>query len=574
MAFPFNFLRVRNRWILLAFMWLVCMQATRSNAQNVVYKPLYTSSTFSNPIILSKPVDVIAGIVGVTPTGAATYTIPIEIPAGTNGVAPSLSLVYNSQSGNGMMGMGWSLSGLSAITRVNKDIFHDGKTDAVNYIPYEDVYALDGNRMILASGTYGVSGSTYRLEMDNFSVISGVSQKGSGPAKFSVETKDGTIMEYGYTVDSKFLTNDNNHVMVWYLSKVKDVNGNYILYNYETIGRELRLKEIWYTGNDGQSLVPYNKIEFNYLNKFDPNYTFQCAYSFEQLSLLTTIRVFTNNVEMHEYSLEYGKDGENSVLQELKLKSSLGNSLNSTEFLYYGSQPHIVAPAFSSANGEESVFSLDFNGDGVSDILQADNVGSAMHPYYGEFNLHTRNYSNSQFTTANYWLPVNINGSYKTNINSAGDINGDGMDDIVSAQCRYITDEIFDVESYNIFFGNSTSTLVASQPMPAFLTKNSGTGNGLKFSKYKTSTNFINIGDFNGDRSDDILAILGISEVWYQDFRTFIFDYKQNTTKEIIGLTIDASQNAENAAASFYDAEVIRPIDINGDGKSELFISS
>ncbi|WP_297176796.1 SpvB/TcaC N-terminal domain-containing protein [uncultured Porphyromonas sp.] len=50
----------------------------------------------------------------ITPSGAITYSIPIETAKGYK-YAPQIALTYNSQSGNGIVGYGWELSGLSNI---------------------------------------------------------------------------------------------------------------------------------------------------------------------------------------------------------------------------------------------------------------------------------------------------------------------------------------------------------------------------------------------------------------------------------------------------------------------------
>ena len=98
----------------------------------------------------------------VTPSGAASYTVPIAVPPGTAGMAPSLALSYNSQGGNGLLGMGWSLSGLSAITRCPKTLIQDGVKSGVNYTT-TDSLCLDGQRLVAIVGAYGASGTEYPM---------------------------------------------------------------------------------------------------------------------------------------------------------------------------------------------------------------------------------------------------------------------------------------------------------------------------------------------------------------------------------------------------------------------------
>ncbi|RDH43422.1 SpvB/TcaC N-terminal domain-containing protein [Zooshikella ganghwensis] len=73
--------------------------------------------------VIADPPDVVGTIPGtfsVGTDGAANYRIPLELPSGVNGLKPNLALEYDSQKGNGLLGIGWRLTGFPATRR-----FHD-----------------------------------------------------------------------------------------------------------------------------------------------------------------------------------------------------------------------------------------------------------------------------------------------------------------------------------------------------------------------------------------------------------------------------------------------------------------
>ena len=84
----------------------------------------------------------IQGSFAVSSTGEASYPIPLMVPPGAAGMQPSLGVSYNSASGDGMLGMGFSLSGLSAITRCARTMAQDGEIRSVRY-DQKDALCLD-----------------------------------------------------------------------------------------------------------------------------------------------------------------------------------------------------------------------------------------------------------------------------------------------------------------------------------------------------------------------------------------------------------------------------------------------
>ena len=101
--------------------------STGSSAMLEVNSQLNTPTPYGNDIGASSdfPPSFPPGRIGdydmafdVNDAGAATISIPLEFPEGINGMTPKLSLNYNSQGGNGIMGHGWALGGMSKISRV------------------------------------------------------------------------------------------------------------------------------------------------------------------------------------------------------------------------------------------------------------------------------------------------------------------------------------------------------------------------------------------------------------------------------------------------------------------------
>jgi hypothetical protein len=67
-----------------------------------------------------------------------------------------LSLDYNSQGNNGIVGVGWSLSGLLSIGHCPQTFAQDSVRGGINF-DSNDRFCLDGQRLVAISGTYGPS---------------------------------------------------------------------------------------------------------------------------------------------------------------------------------------------------------------------------------------------------------------------------------------------------------------------------------------------------------------------------------------------------------------------------------
>lgn len=189
------------------------------------------------------------GELGVSNGGAATYSIPLVVPPGSAGLQPSLSLNYSGSTQNGLLGVGWSIGGLSSITRCAKTIAQDGVNDRVSFTT-SDRLCLDGQRLVLVNkavtdDNYWSEGAEYRTEIETFSRVTALGSIGA--RTFRVETKDGRIMTYGggtatvAVVVQPVQSGVNGKqpdgasklgAQSWAIGRIEDRIGNYIKFEY------------------------------------------------------------------------------------------------------------------------------------------------------------------------------------------------------------------------------------------------------------------------------------------------------------------------------------------------------
>jgi RHS repeat-associated protein len=526
----------------------------------------------SRTINTSLEVGTIAGVPSVTQTGAATYTIPILVPPGTNGVVPQLALVYNSQGGNGLLGYGWNLSGLSTISRTGRDQYHDGATGPIT-LSNDDRFALDGQRLVCISGTYGVPGSTYDTESTSFASIT-LSSNGNTEAfwYFSVVTKDGITMEYGLDWNAKILSNAEDKAIAWRLNRTIDVYGNYIDYLYSSNDGDSWLTEVRYTGHLYSFSAPYNNITFTYQDRIDKNEQFMAGEPLGMSNLLSGITVSAHGSLVRAYKLNYSwRYNRGSYLNEVQEFGSDGiKSYNPTQFLYNtkgGTYSQVTTSTPQTV--ESDIFSGDFDGNGQSDKLVARviwNNGYRCHDY---FNIYLNGSTQASpggyhdFTTPSEIMMAD---SYWRGL-SSNDLDGDGRDDIlisnVSLQSSIVPNDplqewsnypaAWKFESFTVFMSTSTINNASFSPPQQFAPPS-------VYSYFKKPENFLQLGDFTGDGRQDAIVIFNdknnsnVSDA-------FLFSNNAWTALNLDSWTTNMVSHVDRLLGGDYD----------GDGKSELF---
>ncbi|WP_407267092.1 RHS repeat-associated core domain-containing protein [Tenacibaculum maritimum] len=439
-----------------------------------------------------------AGALSVSLTGAASYSIPIMVPPGIKDVVPNIAVSYTSQGANGLAGWGWNISGLSTISRIPATKYYDNKHDGIDF--KDDRFSLDGQRLIIKSGTYGASGSVYQTEnYSNVKVVAyGTSPYGStyGPSYFIVYYPNGTRAWYGNSGNSRSR-------LEWAIFRWQDPQGNYVDYNYQSDNGLLSIKTIRYGGRIGGA-SPTNQINFAYISRSRPESVYVGGYSFKRTNLLKSIQVTASGSQYRKYELTHDSTSlEYQRLTSVKEYNAENKVLRPIVFGYEDTSSWIkdrvvsadLYPGFDYKTS--NLIAGDYDGDGRTDVVFYDKNKR------DEIYMHTKLYDS---ISSAYSIKTD---GFFTDIFSSTVLGGDNS--VLSSQAMTTIKEM---PSSNSSFSSIRFRTFAKLPYGIVHQYDKV----WKPSKYKTdnfcgSSSYYTIpkkyisGDFNGDGLTDVLAI-------------------------------------------------------------------
>ncbi len=508
------------------------------------------------------------GNIEVNGAGQLQFTLPIALPPGIKNVSPNMSLIYLSNSGNGISGFGWTISGITTISRSGKNIEKDGELTSVK-LDYSDYYSFNGQRLILKSGDYGKDGAEYvtekysNIKIKSIGAISG--QAWQGPEYWEVTFEDGSQAWYGGTTsgNSSARTPIEYNIVKW-----MDAQGNYILYNYVQTKNVASVSNIKWGGNENLNTPAINEITFSYLTRTLSEQYYVSGVALAQDRILDNIVVKTNNNPYKKYTIEYGNNGTSyQFVNKITEFNSEGAVANPITFEYPQPVPSSVDLDYLPNSDPFSGVKLtgDFNGDSYIDFVMSNGTVKL-----GAFN-------NDTFTTitTNKYFESNAK-VVNTLIDEEGQVyNGNG---IVQYENGKIAGYIF-----------RNNTFVKVFEKLVYDTSNCNyTGGGTGCTMEVT----LNEGDLNGDGISDVFLTLKRRDCQFEptpgcndstssqdpgdtnkppichelkcytyDIGNFIVDLK-NPNNPISTYTVDAGINENTLYSQQY-------MDIDGDGKIE-----
>lgn len=364
-------------------------------------------------------VGTIGGEFQVSPSGAAQYDVTFDLPEGAGGFSPEIGIAYDSRRGDGVLGHGFYLKGLSMITRTGSDLYHDGSVSGVSMTD-ADHFALDGMRLLYKGD------NLYVPELNNLWRIK--TDKSGNPNYFTIENGEGSTMYYGSTMDGRISGSGEGSYLSWLLNKVEDANGNYYTIEYKNALGEFYVDNIKYGGNVAAGVSPAYTLKFTYSPREKCAVFYVLGNHYHTSHLLTSVEVFFGENFLRSYDFTYKTNVGKTLpyLKSIKLRGTDNIGFKSTSFEWSETPdatllPGIEQPVFTGDN--IGLYIGDFDGDGLRDYLEvANNANNKTQKIWRLF----KNKGNGKFEYTNWGF---LNNEHTRLL--IGDFNADGKYDFI-----------------------------------------------------------------------------------------------------------------------------------------------
>lgn len=358
----------------------------------------------------------LGGTFSVKPNGEASYTLPIQVQPGRGGLQPSLNLTYASNGGTREAGKGWTLSGLSSVTRcpdaTSETLGTGGFGETPSYavgsegaFPSSldpDTYhtlCLDGQLMIPVTE----DGSEFALAGEpNIKITASFPHGMNAAGSFTAHLADGTTQVYTSALDEAVLAGSslNGSLLVprvrrWPMIERSDRSGNKVSYHYESslvpseAGQATanhRLSNVSYVGGSVDLLYTDEPLDAG-AEPQDRRVWFWRGARTEEDSYLRTLRVRgASDTIAREYVFEYERSETTGdlLLTSAEMCDHEGVCLPATKFEYsnLGDDPDgdglvwrqsslspTNDPLYLNEVELDSLTQADLNQDGLPDLL-------------------------------------------------------------------------------------------------------------------------------------------------------------------------------------------------------------
>ncbi|MBM9500719.1 hypothetical protein JWG44_10725 [Leptospira sp. 201903071] len=271
------------------------------------------------------------------PDGSANTQYEIELPPGTKDITPRLSLSYNSNGRNGLVGMGWDLNGLHTISR--------NPSYGISYNGFDQYVSTLAGELIDVSGNK----TKYHSRKESWILFEPQGTCGDGPCSWVATDKSGRKFFFGASLDSRIpaLGRTAGSIREWTLNREEDGHGNGYDIQYSSIDVS--------NGDSYPESITYNDriIRFIFENRNDktPNYILGTLERIQKRLDKIEISVGGNVFRTYDLDYSYGPGTGRSILR--KIKRSGNNTFGTESF-------DDIDFTYTNQAGSFSIGSLDY----------------------------------------------------------------------------------------------------------------------------------------------------------------------------------------------------------------------